>query len=41
MVTRAVALAEMVDDNFERIKDSDYRKAKRLLEKFVEGKNDH
>ncbi len=35
MVKRAVVFSEMREDAFQRLKDSDYQKAKRLLDKFI------
>jgi len=38
MVSKVVVLTEMNEDGFSRLKDKDYRKAKRLMEKFIKEK---
>lgn len=38
MVSKVVVLTEMNEDGFSRLKDKDYQKAKRLMEKFIKEK---
>lgn len=38
VVRRSVVFSEMEGDAFQKLKDSDYYKAKRLLEKFIIGR---
>lgn len=35
MCTRAVALAEMMDESYTKLPSPDVRKAKKLMEKFI------